>query len=383
MIKIISLVLNGVMHDSRVKKTAQTLSAFGSVSVVGFRHHIEGAPILNMGSFVIDRTVFYNKAESGLRKKIAQLSATIRIFFYVLQRYRSVDVVVCNDLETLPIGVALKYVCNRNLKIIYDSHEYQTETKWQTPIRKRFARAIERWAIRHADASIVVSPSIANEYSRIYEMAPPFVVMNCPMVSHVQRTGRLRAALGISESSLIFLYQGGLNAGRGIEATVEAFRRFEGRDRIAVFMGYGPLETWLQSVERECETVRVMPAVSPEEVLEYTADADFGMCLIENVCLNYYYCLPNKLFEYLMAGVPVVVSNLFELSRFVTLHGVGVVANNDDAAGIQQAIDDALLLDKVELTKRIESIRIGFSWESQEKVWCQVMQGLSFSQLSG
>lgn len=379
--KIISLVLNSVTHDSRVKKTANTLSSFGRVSVVGFRYHIEDSPVLDKGSFVIDRCVLYNKSKLGVRKKFSQLSATIRIFFYVLRRYRDADVVVCNDLETLPIGIALKYIRNKELRIIYDSHEYQAETKWQSPIRKRFTRAIERWAIRHADASVVVSPSIANEYSRIYQMDPPFVVMNCPMLSRVQRTGRLREALGISESSLIFLYQGGLSAGRGIEVTVETFRRLEGRDCIAVFMGYGPLESWLQSVERECETVRVMPAVPPEEVLEYTSDADFGLCLIENVCLNYYYCLPNKLFEYLMAGVPVVVSNLYELERFVRLNGVGVVATSDDVRGIRKAIDDALLLDRVELNGRIDSIRPSLSWESQEEVWHRVMQRISLSQL--
>lgn len=376
--KIISLVLNGVTHDSRVKKTARTLAAFGDATVVGFRGKSVESPVLDLGAFSVDRHVVYDKPSPGLRKKIAQFSSTLRFLGHVLFKHRDADLVVCNDLETLPMGVLLRWLGKRGMRVVYDSHEFQTETRWQTPFRKKVTRMVEGWAIRKADASVVVSPSIASEYARIYGIEPPSVVMNCPPLFSVKRTGRLRGALGIPSSSLIFLYQGGLSPGRGVEDTVEAFRGFQGNDRVAVFMGYGPLEGWLRDVEKQCPTVRLMPAVPPEEVLEYTADADFGMCLIENVCLNYYYCLPNKLFEYLMAGVPVIVSKLFELDRFVVRDGVGVVADENNAEGIRRAVDAALEMDRDQLMDRVGAVRQQVSWESQENVWHKIMQELNF-----
>ncbi|TXH02102.1 MAG: glycosyltransferase [Candidatus Moraniibacteriota bacterium] len=377
--KIISLVLNGVTHDSRVKKTARTLAAFGDATVVGFRGKPIESPVLDLGVFSVDRHVVYDKPRPGLKKKIAQFSSTIRFLAHVLLKHRDADLVVCNDLETLPMGVLLRWFGKRGMRVVYDSHEFQTETRWQTPFRKKLTRTVEGWAIRQADASIVVSPSISSEYARIYGIEPPSVVMNCPPLFSVRRTGRLRRALGIPSSSLVFLYQGGLSPGRGVEETVEAFRGLQGNDRVAVFMGYGPLEGWLKDVEKQCTNVRLMPAVPPEEVLEYTADADFGMCLIENVCLNYYYCLPNKLFEYLMAGVPVIVSKLFELDRFVARHGVGIVAEENNAEGIRCAVDAALALDREQLMEKVEAVKQQVSWESQENVWHGIMQDLHFS----
>lgn len=371
--KIVSLVLNGVMHDSRVKKTAKTLSRFGDVTVVGFRLKHADAAMLDLGDFTVDRECVYLRPDGGWRKRLMQVFVTLRFALSVLRKYGRADVIVCNDLETLPIGVAVKVFRNRGVKLIYDSHEYQTETIGQGPVRKRFTRMLERWGLGWCDATIVVSPSIAREYVRLYNIRPPAVVMNCPPFSTVERTGRLRRALGIPGDTLLFLYQGGLSPGRGVEDAVEIFRHLDGDERVAVFMGYGPLDGWLRDVAAACPAIKVLAAVPPEEILEYSADADFGMCLTENACLNNYYCLPNKLFEYLMARVPVVVSDLYELKRLVNAHGLGVVVGAPGVGGIEKAIEECRTLDRHRLLVNIDIVRKQWCWEAQELVWAQVM----------
>src|SRR5690606_12853007 len=110
------------------------------------------------------------------------------------------------------------------------------------------------------------------------------------------------------------------------------------------------------------------PAVSPQVLLGYTASADYGVSLIEDVCLNYRYCLPNKLFEYLMAGIPVLAANLPEMKRFVEEYKVGVIVQDNTPAALIKALDEALTQDKLGLSQFIDVARQQFCWEQQEKV---------------
>ena len=82
-------------------------------------------------------------------------------------------------------------------------------------------------------------------------------------------------------------------------------------------------------------------AVSPDVLLDYTSSADFGISTIEDSCLSYRYCLPNKMFEYLMAGIPVIVSNLYEMKRLVESNMVGTVAKENTSDVLKEAIKEA------------------------------------------
>ncbi len=133
-------------------------------------------------------------------------------------------------------------------------------------------------------------------------------------------------------------------------------------------MGYGALEECVKDISKEHTNIYFHQAVSPEVLLEYTSSADFGISIIEDKCLSYRYCLPNKMFEYFMAELPVIVSNLPEMKRLVEDNSLGVVAKENSTKGLKKAIEEAVLLDQDELQKNIQKVKEIYNWEEQEKV---------------
>jgi glycosyltransferase involved in cell wall biosynthesis len=126
----------------------------------------------------------------------------------------------------------------------------------------------------------------------------------------------------IPESAKIYLYIGYISLGRGIETILEAFSRTKSKS-VAIFLGDGEYVNKIKNQSQQRANVFVHPMVSHEEVVHLASSADFGLCLIENVSLSDYYCLPNKLFEYAFAGIPVVASEFPEITRVVSKYGLG------------------------------------------------------------
>jgi glycosyltransferase involved in cell wall biosynthesis len=141
-------------------------------------------------------------------------------------------------------------------------------------------------------------------------------------------------------------------------------------------MGYGPLEELVSRASKEYENIYFHNAVSPDVLLNYTSSADFGILFYENNCLNHYYCSPNKMFEYLMAEIPVIVSNLYEMKRLVEDNKIGVVAKENTPQGLEEAILKASKLNKEELQKNIQKVKEIYNWEEQEKVLLDVYKEL-------
>jgi glycosyltransferase involved in cell wall biosynthesis len=132
-------------------------------------------------------------------------------------------------------------------------------------------------------------------------------------------------------------------------------------------MGYGPLEAKIKAASSHYPNIFFHPAVNPQVVLGYTASADIGIALIENTCLSYYYCMPNKLFEYLMVGLPVIVSNMREMAAFVRSNYLGVVTADETPAAISSAIATLLKADLNHLHENALAAGKRYSWELQEQ----------------
>ncbi|MBF4377114.1 glycosyltransferase, partial [Vibrio anguillarum] len=124
----------------------------------------------------------------------------------------------------------------------------------------------------------------------------------------------------------------------------------------------------IQEKAHQQSTIFFHPAVTPDVLLNYTSSADYGVSFIEDSCLSYRYCLPNKMFEYLMAGLPVLTSNLFEMKRLVEIEGVGIVAEENTVEGFRKAIELSLNQDYEEIQKNVFSARKKYCWEEQEQV---------------
>jgi glycosyltransferase involved in cell wall biosynthesis len=199
---------------------------------------------------------------------------------------------------------------------------------------------MERALIGSTEAVIVVNESIAAWYRDAYGLKEVHVIRNIPYPRSFSggKTSRLREAFGIDHRSLVFLCQGILDEGRGIPILLEAFGRLP-LDRHVVFLGNGPMAEKVRSRALRHPNIHHHPAVPPDVLLEYTAGADVGISLIENVCLSYYYSLPNKVFEYLMSGVPVIVSDFPEMARLVDETGCGWKSSVDTRCFAELAVD--------------------------------------------
>jgi glycosyltransferase involved in cell wall biosynthesis len=296
-----------------------------------------------------------------------------------------IDLYIAHDLEMLPLAVMAK--ARFGGRILYDSHELFTDrsgperTVWW---RWRW-RAIERALIRQADRVITVSEPMARELSRRHGIVPPPVVHNFPdlrSASTPSPTRSLRDVLELPPSSPFVLYMGRLQPGRGLEQLILAAAEYP---EIAVaLMGDGRAE-YISGL-RKCACaagvgprVHLVPPVDPEQVVPAARAADVGIVAYRDTGLSSRTTLPNKLFEYLAAGLPVVASRLPPVAQVVGEHDVGVTCDPDDpnalAAAIRQVVGErqrhqelrrnALLASKV------------FNWEQEGQKFLQIIEQLS------
>lgn len=311
-----------------------------------------------------------NRFKLSSRKLSKNLFVQILKYFEFIYRitlfYRKKDIKMINihAIALLPFGVFLKYFYKS--KLVYDTHELETETNGGNGLRKKLAKFVEKTLIKKCDLIFVVSENIADWYAKEYNIQRPIVVKNAPRLLDSKKNNHFRENLGIKDNSIIVLYQGGLSKGRGVDLLLECFKKRDDDKVVIVFMGYGEIEEDIKIASKERNNIFFHPAVDPEIVLDYTSSADFGIHMIQNTCLNHYYCLPNKLFEYAMAGLPVIVSNMKEMRELVEKYDMGIVVTDDKIESMNNAIDKILQSDIKQMKQNARKCAEENSWEKQE-----------------
>ena len=261
------------------------------------------------------------------------------------------DVFHGHDLNALHAAVLARARAGGSL--VYDSHEiflesgsHATRPGWARGI---FRRREAAW-VREADALVTVNDALAGELGARYSPRRVVVVHNCPPRPGIvaDGPGPLRAALGIGADVPVALYHGGFSKHRGLEELVAAAALPVLAETHVVFLGYGSQAAELRALAAAspvAERVHVLPAVSPDVLEDWVRDADVAVMPIQDSTLNHRLSTPNKLFEALAAGVPIVASDLPELRRIVMedpAGPVGVLCDPTDPASIAAAIADLL-----------------------------------------
>ena len=319
---------------------------------------------------------FKNRIRSYIHRKLCFLSFYTNI--YKLIKTEQFNVYHAHDLNTLPIA----YLCaKRNkAKLIYDSHELYTERNKLVPtsVFWRFClNVIEKFLIHQSNAVLTVNHSIAREMGNRYNVPTPKVVMNTP--SSIKKrgcnfngNGRLRFDLSIPPERKIILYVGAITFNRGLEELVSSLSYLN--DCHLVYMGYGNENFKRKLIEiaegnHSASRFSFYGPVPSNRVTEFAADADIGVAPIINACLSYYYCLPNKIFEYMNAGLPVVSSNFPELRSVVIGHDIGLTFDPSDPYDIARAINT--ILDDPQRRERMTTNAIEasslYNWENESK----------------
>lgn len=314
-----------LIHESRIMKETKSISSldiFDKIYICGV-----GGPGLEVHEQWDSKreawriNLLLTKLPLGPVKNIVKIIEwTVRVLF-MFKQY-PIIVVNCHSLTSLPIGMLFK-ICKRS-KIIYNTHELETETNGMTLFRKVFSKMQESLLIRYVDRIIVVNDSIAKWYQTKYRIQKIYVVRNFPYLLHSEtlNSHSLRNKFNVPDGDILYIHHGALGKGRGIEIILKAFAQSNNNKHI-IMMGYGELASLVKQYANDYKNIHFNQAVKPQEVISYISDADVGLSLFENTCLSYYYSLPNKVFEYIAGGLPVIVSDFPEMANIVDENNCG------------------------------------------------------------
>lgn len=291
-----------------------------------------------------------------------------------------------HDLNTLQL--ALDCAASHGGRVVYDSHEIFTEagrTARLSSAGRRYLRRLERQWAAGADAVITVNASLAARLSDLLGIDHVAVVHNAADIP-ADGISPLRAAVGVTADVPLLIYHGSMVVGRGVEDAIRAL----GDPSIAaahlVLMGSGPLLPDLETLARElgvADRVHLRDPVPPDEVTRYVAGADVAVMPIEPTTLNHRLSSPNKMFEAIAAGVPVVAPNFVEFRRIVLdaeLGPLGVLYAEQTPRAIAGAIAtilDAPRADREKLRARVSAAAFArWNWERESRNLLEVYRGL-------
>jgi glycosyltransferase involved in cell wall biosynthesis len=290
----------------------------------------------------------------------------LRLFFFLL--FHNYDVLVANDLDTLLPNYLVSRM--KRIPLVYDSHEYFTgvpELNGRPFVRKVW-KLLEAGIFPNLKYVMTVSDSVADQYQKEYGVRPA-VVRNCS-VSSSSLLPFSRQELGIPEDHFLLVFQGGgINIDKGGEELIDAIRIL---DKVSLLIvGSGDVLPDMKRKTEELglsERIRFFPTMPWEEMIRYTKSADAGLSLEKDTNLNYRFSLPNKLFDYISAGIPVITGDLPEIKKIIEDNDCGIIIPSITPQAIRNAIirlkDDRFLLNKLRKNAVIASGSLNWEKES-------------------
>lgn len=293
------------------------------------------------------------------------------------------DLVQVHDLPALQAGVELARTWQ--VPLAYDAHELYPEQCSFSKQQRHICSAAENEHIQHIDLVFAVNESIAEEIATRYRIPKPVVITNAidplPDFDPAARYDLLREKLGLSSDRRILLFQGGFAPHRNLEHLVTAMAYVKSEDIDLVIMGFGDYGKTLKKIAQKRgllgKRIYFLPAVPQSELLQHSASADLGIIPYPHVDLNSYYCTPNKLFEFIQAGLPILANDSPELRRFVVNEGFGMVHEMSTPRHIAQAIDKAFSrLPSASWRHQLIEQRQRFTWYHQSHTYLDAMQKL-------
>jgi glycosyltransferase involved in cell wall biosynthesis len=300
------------------------------------------------------------------------------------------DVVHIHDMVCMSGG----YVAARRLGVpfFYDAHELETHTNYH--LRRLTWLFIDRYQhalIRRAAGVITVCESIADWLSRKYAIVRPTVILNTPDFDASENTSTcnetLRAHLGLSDGEKLAVYVGAVTIDRGLENCVEALQYAPGIHLALVGSRYSVTEELLVRLADQfgvSERLHLVDPVPGNLVVPFVRSATFSLIPIQNVCLSYYYCMPNKLLESVVGGLPIAIARLKELRSFLEKFPVGTEMDESSPKSIATAMQElSEETDKYRPTgDQISAIIAYYGWESQRAKLVHLYDGLKSSVLT-
>lgn len=364
--KIYIAVTNDLVTDNRVHKVATTLEKSGADITLLGRIRYKNSPGLNRS--------YKTKRFRLLFKKGPCFYAAYNLRLFLFLLFHHFDIIVSNDLDTL-LGT---YLASRikSKKLVYDSHEYFTEVP--ELINRNFPKkvwtCIEKKILPKLKYTYTVSESIANAYHDLYGINMK-VVRNVPYYideNSIQHKSDIKKTI---------LYQGSLNMGRGLEHLIDAMEYIDIANLKIIGSGDISEELKQRVKSKSLESkVNIIDRIPFDELIHETQKADLGIALEQNMGLNYYYALPNKLFDYIQARVPVLVSPFPEMKKLIDKYEIGTTYEHTNPKALAKEITELLDSDLyLKWKKNTNKAAKELCWENEENVLIEIFSDLGLT----
>lgn len=358
--RIVVSVTNDLTTDQRVEKVCNTLYNNGfNILLIGRK--LKNSKPLNRKYPIKRFNLLFNKGFLFFAEY------NFRLFFYLL--FTKKNYLLANDLDTLLANFLVSKIQNK--KFIFDSHELFPEIP-ELVNRKKVKNTwlfLEKWMLPKLKNNYTVCNSIASLYKEKYN-ANFETILNLPTKKTIQKD-KLPFD---SKGKKIILYQGAINIGRGLELMIETMHFLT--NHVLVIIGDGDLyENLKNTVSKENinDKVYFLGKISPKKLHKLTPNADLGISLEEDLGLNYRFALPNKIFDYIQAEVPILVSDLPEMKNIILNYNVGEVALNRTPKDLAIQIESLL---KKDFSKSLKTTKKELIWEKQEKKLLSIFKNL-------
>lgn len=360
-------VINDLVSDSRVNRSCNVLAESG-YEVVLIGRKLRNSPQLPEWPFkaIRMRLLF----TSG---PLFYVFFNVRLFFRLL--FTKSDLLLANDLDTLWPNYMVSKL--KNVPLLYDSHELFCEVPElsHTPLKKSIWKFLEKKILPRLKYCITVNQSIADIFNKMYNTKFE-VIRNIPE-SVLNFEKRSRQQLNLPTDKKIILLQGaGINIDRGAEELVEAMCYLE--SVILLIIGSGDVWPKLKHlVDQKSlqDKVKLLDRMPKTELMHYTYNADIGISIDKNTNPNYYNSLPNKIFDYLQAGIPILASRLPEIEKVIVQYNVGTFIDSHDPKKIAEAINNLLFSGKMDLYRN-NAVKAAaeLNWENEKQKYLKIIE---------
>lgn len=366
--KVFVSVTNDLVTDNRVDKTCRTLVKAGyDVCLIGRMK--SKSPKMNPRPYAYQRMHLCFSTSF-----LFYANFNLRLFFKLL--FKKMDIFWANDLDTLLANYLVAKI--RNKPLIFDSHEHFTEVPElkYNKFAKWFWKKLERNIVPNLKNVITVCNPIKDYFKNQYNI-DSIIVRNCPRKDFVSKT-KTKADLNMPDKPILIWQGGGCNIERGMEELIESMQWV---DAYLYIIGDGDVYQNLKALSLEFgvrNKISFVPRIPFEDMMQYTFNATIGLSLDKNTNQNYAISLPNKLFEYIHAEIPIIITPLSEIKQTIEAFDVCDFLTNHNPSNIAFQIN-ALLNDKNKrelYSENCKKAKQVLCWEEEEKKIIDLLKNL-------